>query len=117
MQSLEGERISVKEVVQEVKAVKKSRKKRNIILGACFSLFIVYAVITLISQQMQINKKQSELSDLEDRIIIQEIKNDKVKDVYDSGDDKNEAYVKKIAREELDYAEPDERVFINIAGE
>ena len=37
--------------------------------------------------------------------------------MYNSDEDKNEEYIKKIARDQLGYAEPDERVFINIAGE
>nr|WP_305119695.1 MULTISPECIES: septum formation initiator family protein [unclassified Ruminococcus] len=79
--------------------------------------FAVYAVVTLISQQVQINRKQSELSQLEDKILIQEVKNGEVEKVYNSDDKENEEYIRRIAREELGYAEPDERVFINIAGE
>ena len=37
--------------------------------------------------------------------------------MYNSDDKENEEYIRRIAREELGYAEPDERVFINIAGE
>ncbi len=107
----------MREVVKEIAPAKKPRKKRNIILGVCFGLFIAYACFTLISQQIQINRKQSELAELEDKIVIQEVKNGEVEDVYKSDDKKSEEYIKKIAREELGYAEPDERVFINIAGE
>ncbi len=107
----------MKDAVREVVAAKKPKKRRNIILGVCFGLFIVYACVTLISQQVQINQKQSELAELEDKIIIQEVKNGEVEDVYKSDDKENEEYIKKIARDELGYAEPDERVFINIAGE
>ena len=103
----------MREVVKEIAPAKKPRKKRNIILGVCFG----YACFTLISQQIQINRKQSELAELEDKIVIQEVKNGEVEDVYKSDDKKSEEYIKKIAREELGYAEPDERVFINIAGE
>lgn len=107
----------MKEVVREVEPVKKPSKKRRAIFGICFGLFAVYAVVTLISQQIQISQKQDELSQLEDKILIQEVKNGEVEDVYNSGDEENEEYIKKIARQELDYAEPDERIFINIAGE
>ena len=107
----------MKEVVREIETTKKPKKKRNIIFGVLLVLFAAYAVVTLISQQVQINKKQSELSELEDKIIIQEVKNGEVEQVYNSSDKENEEYIKKIARDELGYAEPDERVFINIAGE
>ena len=107
----------MKEVVREIETTKKPKKKRNIIFGVLLVLFAAYAVVTLISQQVQINHKQSELSELEDKIIIQEVKNGEVEQVYNSSDKENEEYIKKIARDELGYAEPDERVFINIAGE
>lgn len=107
----------MKEVVREIETTKKPKKKRNIIFGVLLVLFAAYAVVTLISQQVQINQKQSELSELEDKIIIQEVKNGVVEQVYNSSDKENEEYIKKIARDELGYAEPDERVFINIAGE
>lgn len=107
----------MKEVVREIETTKKPKKKRNIIFGVLLVLFAAYAVVTLISQQVQINQKQSELSELEDKIIIQEVKNGEVEQVYKSSDKENEEYIKKIARDELGYAEPDERVFINIAGE
>ena len=107
----------MKEVVREIETTKKPKKNRNIIFGVLLVLFAAYAVVTLISQQVQINQKQSELSELEDKIIIQEVKNGEVEQVYNSSDKENEEYIKKIARDELGYAEPDERVFINIAGE
>lgn len=107
----------MREVVREIEPTKKPKKKRNIIFGVLLGLFAAYAVVTLISQQIQINQKQSELSELEDKILIQEVKNGEVEAVYNSDEDKNEEYIKKIARDQLGYAEPDERVFINIAGE
>lgn len=107
----------MREVVRELEPTKKQKKKRNIIFGVLLGLFAAYAVVTLISQQIQINQKQSELSELEDKILIQEVKNGEVEAVYNSDEDKNEEYIKKIARDQLGYAEPDERVFINIAGE
>lgn len=107
----------MREVVRELEPAKKPKKKRNIIFGVILGLFAAYAVVTLISQQIQINQKQSELSELEDKILIQEVKNGEVEAVYNSDEDKNEEYIKKIARDQLGYAEPDERVFINIAGE
>ncbi len=107
----------MKEVVREVESEKKPDKKRKIIFGICFGVFALYAGVTLISQQLQISQKQAELSQLEDNILIQEVKNSEVADVYNSSDEENEEYIKRIARQELGYAEPDERIFINIAGE
>lgn len=107
----------MKEVVREIETTKKPKKKRNIIFGVLLVLFAAYAVVTLISQQVQINQKQSELSEIENKSLIEDFKIEEIKNVYKSSDEENEEYIKKIARDELGYAEPDERVFINIAGE
>lgn len=107
----------MKEVVREIETTKKPKKKRNVIFGVLIVLFAAYAVVTLISQQVQINQKQSELSEIENKSLIEDFKIEEIKNVYKSSDEENEEYIKKIARDELGYAEPDERVFINIAGE
>lgn len=104
----------MKEIVHEIEPAKKPKKKRRFILVACLAVFLVYAVATLVSQQIQINQKQSELTELEDKIEIQEIKNDDAKELYNS-EETDELYRQKAR--ESGYAEPDERVFINVAGE
>ena len=76
----------MKEVVREIEPTKKPKKKRNIVFGVLLGVFAAYAVVTLISQQVQINQKQSELSELEDKILIQEVKNGEVEEVYNSDD-------------------------------
>ena len=107
----------MREVVREIEPAKKPKKKRNIIFGVILGLFAAYAVVTLISQQIQINQKQSELSELEDKSLIEDFRIEEIKKVYNSSDEENEEYIKRFARDQLGYAEPDERVFINIAGE
>ena len=55
--------------------------------------------------------------ELNDEIVIQEVKNDEIKQVYELEDAENDAYIERVAREEFDYSKQGERVFINIAGE
>lgn len=110
-------------VIQEVdldetkKQNKQKKKKKSFLLYIALIVFSVYAVVTLVNQQIQINQKESELGDLEDKIYVQEVKNKEISKVYNSDDKDNAKYIEKFAREEFDYANKDERIFINIKGD
>lgn len=94
-----------------------SLKKTDVFLGIVLLIFIIYAVVMLVSQHSEINKKKAELAGIESQIIIQEINNDEMNDILNSNKDDNAAYIEKTAREDLDYAYKDERIFINISGD
>ncbi len=102
-----------------MKKNKRSIKQRNIniIISLSLILFAFYAVVTLVNQQIEITEKREQLEALQDEIVIQEVKNDEMKNVYELDDDENDAYIERVAREEFDYSKQGERVFINIAGE
>ena len=42
---------------------------------------------------------------------------EEINDILNSSKSENAAYIEKTAREDLDYAYKDERIFINISGE
>ena len=80
----------------------KSRKKRGkkfIALYIAGGIFIVYAVIALVSQQSQISQKQAKLDRLNQKIEVQELKNDELNDIYNLSDKDNEEYIEKKAKE------------------
>lgn len=121
--------MKLKEVEGSVKARRKknnkykikidihSIKKSDIVFFAVVLFASVWIVGFLINQQIQIKEKKLELSQMEGQIYIQEIKNEDIYDVLDSSDSENKAYIEQSARENLDYAYKDERIFINISGE
>ena len=88
-------------------------KKRffSVTLSLILIVFAFYAVFTLVNQQVEISEKK------EHEIVIQEVKNDELKQVYELEDEENDAYIERVAREEFDYSKQGERVFINIAGD
>lgn len=101
--------------VKEEKPKKKYRGKKLIALYIAAGVFVIYAVISLISQQSQINKKRAELDLLNKKIEVQELKNQKLTDIYNLSDKDNEEYIEKKAKED-GYLHSGERVFINISG-
>ena len=91
--------------------------KFDFVLFGALAIFIVYAVVVLISQQADINEKKAMLDEKNNEIIIAEVKNEEISDILNSNKSDNAAYIEKTAREDLDYAYKDERIFINISGD
>ena len=107
-----------------MKKDRKDRRKKSdgkklfrAILSGVLVVFAFYVVITLVHQQVEIAEKKAQLDALNDEIIIQEVKNDEMKQVNEYDDSENDAYIERVAREEFDYSKQGERVFINVAGE
>ncbi len=111
----------MRKVSKKSKVSKRTRKRRNWILYIAVIAFSLYIVVTIIDQQIQITAAKAELEELNDKISIQEIKNEELKKVADAVDkddlDSFSDYIEKVAREDLDYVKNGEIVFINIAGD
>lgn len=88
--------------------VKHNRLVRLItfIAAACL---IVYAVVTVISQQAEIDRLRKQGEELELRITEQEQRNDEYNRLLSAGDEAE--YMERIALEQLGYAYPNERRF------
>ncbi len=79
-------------------------------------VFAAYFLTLLVNQQAQIKRKQEQLASVRQEIKIQEIKNDDIKSAASGGKNASSEYVERAAREGLDFAKPEERVYVNIAG-
>lgn len=104
----------------ELKEIKKPEKKKINKIGLTIKLalvaFAVYAVITLLNQHIEILEKQQTLSELENNIMVQEIKIEEIQNVKNYSDEENAEYMEQIARKDLDYVKNGERVFVNVTG-
>ncbi|MCH5352741.1 MAG: septum formation initiator family protein [Acutalibacter sp.] len=67
---------------------------------------------------MRIMDKRSELATLQTQIEIQNAKNEEIKKTVSSleNDYGLREYAERKAREDLDYAKPDERIFVDVGG-
>jgi cell division protein FtsB len=95
--------------------IKKRKVKKSFLLRFAVFIFAVYMVWGLVNQQIKINEKRQQLSKINQQMQIQEIKNGEIKNALASSGN-NSDYIEQKAREDLGYAKPGERVFINIAG-
>lgn len=87
------------------------------IISGLLVVFAVYVVFTLVHQQVEIAEKKDQLEKLNEEIVIQEVKNDEMKQVNEYDDSENDVYIERVARQEFDYSKQGERVFVNVAGE
>ena len=74
----------------------------------------VYLVITLVSAQVEIVAKRRELDGLSKQINTQNAQISELQRTIET-DDEN-SYYERLAREKLNYARPDERVFVDMSG-
>lgn len=98
-----------------MKVVETKKKNKSVLLRIALAVLAIYAVISIVNQQMVIAQKKQKLESLSAQLQTQEIQNMELKQMSESED--NESYIEMIARETLNYAKPDERVFVNVAGE
>ena len=85
----------------------------RLLLRIAIAALLIYSVIAIVNQQINISQKDQQMTDYLAQIEAQEQENAELKQMVGSG---NQAYMEQAARETLNYAEPDERVFVNVAG-
>ncbi len=76
------------------------------------------ALVLLISWQIKITEKRTELEQLNAQIAVQDTRNEEIRKTVNSleNSDGLKEYAEKKARQDLDYAMPGERIFIDVGG-
>lgn len=72
-------------------------------------VFMIYAVVLMISTEAEMNEQEAVLAELKDQITAAKQENDEYQRIL-GGDDEN-AYMEMIAIEKLGYAYPNEKRF------
>jgi len=99
-----------------LKEEKKNRKYRGSFLLKfavfCLALFVAFI---LVSKQLEIAEKRQTLEGLQTQLDQQKIRNSELEDQLEDSSGLTE-YAEKKARRDLDYARPDERIFVDVGG-
>ena len=96
--------------------VKTKKYKGSLLLKIAIVCFALFMVSMLVGQQISINRKRAELKELEEALREQEIINDELRYDLEGEDTGSDEYAEKVARRELDFVKPGERVFYNVGG-
>ena len=68
--------------------MKREKKKKRFskgtlaVISIVLAAFTLYAVVTLVDQQLKIAEKKDELEKIQEEIFLQEVKNDELNDIY-----------------------------------
>lgn len=90
-------------------------KKKINIRSVVFLLAIMYLTINLISAQFELMTKKQELANIQsqkDRLQLEVADTQSLLE-----EDRDEVYIERVARERLGYANPGEKVYIDIQSE
>lgn len=90
-------------------------KKKINIRSVLFLLAIVYLTINLISSQFELMTKKQELSNIESQKERLQLEVADTQSLLE--EDRDEVYIERVARERLGYANPGEKVYIDIQSE
>ncbi len=90
-------------------AAQKKKKTYSTILTVAFAALVCYFVIALISLQSDIKEQKEQIADINAQADAQSADNRELNNLLNDSD--LDSYVERIAREELGYVFPDERVY------
>ncbi len=90
-------------------------KKKINIRSVLFLLAIVYLTINLITAQFELMTKKQELAAVQAQKYRLELEVADTQSLLE--EDRDEVYIERVARERLGYANPGEKVFIDIQSE
>ena len=93
--------------------VKIKRYKGSLLLKVAVFCFACFMVTMLVGQQISISQKKDELQQLKNELKEQQVVNDELR--YDLNEE-NADNMPSVARRDLDYVKPGERVFYNVGG-
>lgn len=89
------------------------KRRKSLILKLAVFAFAVYIAATLVSQVMHIRQNSMELASLKAQIAEQNKENAETQRTLSEND---EQFMESVARNDLGYARPNERIFVDASG-
>lgn len=94
---------------------KQGKYKGSFLLRLAVFCLAVFAAVVLVGRQLEIAEKRQKLEELQQKLELQNIRNAELSDALQDSSGLEE-YAEKKARRDLDYAKPDERIFVDVGG-
>ena len=90
------------------------KKKKGLFWRIAAVCVLAYVGVSFVQLQVDLGRKRTELASLEQQVEDQLLENQELQALLDMRQD--EEYIERVARDRLDYAYPDEKVYIDISG-
>ena len=94
-------------------SVAKKKKKKSIFPKLILIVFVVYATVTIISNQVKVNRFNEDTQKNDELIVTESMRKAQIEQELRA--EINDDYVTKEAQSQ-GYASPNERVFVDVAG-
>ncbi len=91
----------------------KKRRKKSVLPKIILVVFVVYAAVTIISNQVKVNRFNEDTAKNNDLILTESMKKAKIEQELAAEID--DEYVAREAQNQ-GYAAPNERVFVDVSG-
>lgn len=91
----------------------KRKKKKSILPKLLLLVFVIYAAVTIISNQIKANRFDEDTAKTEEIILTESMKKAKIE--QELAADIDDEYVTREAQSQ-GYAAPNERVFVDVSG-
>lgn len=91
-----------------------TKKRAPLLFKILLLVFLLYAVVSIITLNSQIADKKDELNSLNMRVAEYESSNEAMRQEMQNGITNDD--ISELARTELGYAEPGERVFVDTSS-
>lgn len=95
-------------------AVQTRKKKHSLILRLLLIAVAVYVAVSFVQLQLDLSAKRLELASIQNAVDAQLLENQELEALLTARQEDD--YIEWVARERLDYAFPDEKVFVDISG-
>lgn len=89
------------------------KRRKSLILKLAVFAFAIYIAATLVGQVMRIRQSSMELASLKAQIAEQDKENAETQRTLSEND---EQFMESVARNDLGYAKPNERIFVDASG-
>ena len=90
------------------------KRKRGIFTKLCIAVFAIYAALTLLTLQGQMNERKASGQELEQRLAYAQQKNAQLKAATES--DWDEDMIRSVARERLGLVDRGEELYIDMSN-
>lgn len=97
-----------------MKMKRSSKRKRSVILELAVIAAAVYVIVSLVQLQAQIGEASQKCDEVSEAYENQQLENRELQRLLESGNE--EEYIERVAREQLGFVKPDEKVFYDVAG-
>ncbi len=96
-----------------IKVATRKKRKKSIFPKILLVVFVVYASVTIISNQVKVNRFNEDTAKTNEIILTESMKKAKIEQELAAEID--DAYVEREAQSQ-GYAAPNERVFVDVSG-